>query len=191
MKKTILILMIGMFLISLASANIATLGDFKQGECILLKQTCASCSYVNFTRVSYPDGTRAMNNTQSIKDGSVYELEFCNTDQLGRYIVEGIGDVDGIDTVFAYDFKVSGGNITLILLLGLFALSLLGLSYMLENEYISFISGCLFLVLGIYTMIYGITALSDIYTRTIAFVSLGLGIILTIASAYGLVEKFD
>jgi len=94
-NKLILTLIVSMFLISLVSANqIATLGTFKQNECIELKQSCADCSYVNFSRVSYPDGTRAMN-------------EFCNTDQLGTYIVEGIGDVEGTDTVFAYDFEVS------------------------------------------------------------------------------------
>jgi hypothetical protein len=107
-NKLILTLIVSMFLISLVSANqIATLGTFKQNECIELKQSCADCSYVNFSRVSYPDGTRAMNNTVATKDGSIFNLEFCNTDQLGTYIVEGIGDVEGTDTVFAYDFEVS------------------------------------------------------------------------------------
>jgi hypothetical protein len=107
-NKLILTLIVSMFLISLVSANqIATLGTFKQNECIELKQSCADCSYVNFSRVSYPDGTRAMNNTVATKDGSIFNLEFCNTDQLGTYIVEGIGDVEGTDTVFAYDFEVT------------------------------------------------------------------------------------
>jgi hypothetical protein len=107
-NKLILTLIVSMFLISLISANqIASLGTFKQNECIDLKQSCADCSYINFTRVSYPDGTRAMNNTVATKDGSVFNLEFCNTDQLGTYIVEGIGDVEGTDTVFAYDFEVT------------------------------------------------------------------------------------
>jgi hypothetical protein len=107
-KKTILILIVGLVLVSLANANtITTLGIYKQNSCIELKQSCADCSYVNFTRVSYPDGTRAMNNTEATKDGSNYNLEFCNTEQLGTYIVEGIGDVGGTDTVFAYDFEVT------------------------------------------------------------------------------------
>jgi hypothetical protein len=107
-NKLILTLIVSMFLISLISANqIASLGTFKQNECIDLKQSCADCSYINFTRVSYPDGTRAMNNTVATKDGSIFNLEFCNTDQLGTYIVEGIGDVEGTDTVFAYDFEIT------------------------------------------------------------------------------------
>ncbi len=111
-KFLLIILLITILNVSMLQANSATtLGVYKQGECIELRQTCADCSYINFTRVSYPDGTRAMNNTLANKEGSLFNLEFCNTQQLGRYIVEGIGDTEGVDTIFAYDFEVTlNGN---------------------------------------------------------------------------------
>jgi magnesium-transporting ATPase (P-type) len=41
------------------------------------------------------------------KHGTVYNYSFCNSTQNGQYIVNGIGDVDGIQTAFAYDFIVN------------------------------------------------------------------------------------
>lgn len=84
-----------------------SLGTYKQDECVELIQTCASCSYVNFTSVKYPDSTKALGNVEAQKQGSEYNYTFCQTSQLGQYIVNGIGDVDGTDTVFAYDFDVT------------------------------------------------------------------------------------
>jgi len=98
--------LISIMLITIASGSMSSLGTFNQNECIELIQTCASCSYVNFTRVSYPDGTTALENIQADKDGNIFNSTFCRTDQLGKYIVYGVGDVDETDTVFAYDFEI-------------------------------------------------------------------------------------
>lgn len=107
MKKTLIFLFIGIFLMSLASATTQeSLGTFKQGDCVDLKQGCASCSYVNFTRVIYPNGTQALGNVQADKDGSIFNYTFCDASALGKYIVYGIGDVDSTDTVFAYTFDI-------------------------------------------------------------------------------------
>jgi len=107
-NKLIIGLVFIMILITFVSANsISSLGTFKQGESIELKQTCADCSYINFTRVSYPNGTRALGNVQTTKEGSIFNYTFYNTTELGTYIVEGIGDVDGVDTVFAYNFEIT------------------------------------------------------------------------------------
>ena len=104
----IMVTMIFVFLMAvpLISAQ-ETLGVFKQNQCVELTQTCASCSYINFTKVTYPDSTIALGNVEATKIGSVFNYSFCNTTQLGNYKVWGIGDVDGTDTVFAYDFDVT------------------------------------------------------------------------------------
>ena len=118
-----------------------TLGVYKQGECVELKQTCASCSYVNFTRISYPNSTVAVRNLVTDVDGSSFNYTFCNTSALGEYIVEGIGDVDGTDTIFVYDFEItsSGGNyttsdsITNVALIIFFFLLILGVYVLNKN----------------------------------------------------------
>lgn len=77
---------------------------------------------------------------------------------------------------------------SLFLILGLASLITLGLGMWLENEYVGFISGALFIVTGVYSMIYGIGNLADLYTRAIAFSSIGLGFIFEIAAGYKVVE---
>jgi hypothetical protein len=109
-KEVVIFGLLFLFLIPLISAT-TTLGTYKLNECVELRQTCASCSYVNFTRVSYPNSTIALGNVQASQSGSLFTYQFCNTSALGVYIVDGIGDVDGTDTIFVYDFEVTlSGN---------------------------------------------------------------------------------
>ncbi len=160
-NKLIIGMLLSIVMITLVSASMSSLGTFKQGQCIELKQTCASCSYVNFTRVSYPDSTRALTNVQADKEGSLFNLEFCNTGQLGRYIVEGIGDVDGTDTVFAYDFEITPTGalerspaFVIILLSGILLFGFLG--FMFRQDMFLHI---LFLFMSMLIMLYGIREL--------------------------------
>jgi len=76
----------------------------------------------------------------------------------------------------------------LFLVLAFGSLLLLAGGILLKNEYVGFISGTLFIVTGIYSMIYGIGGLADLYTRAIAFVCIGLGFIFAIAAGYKIVE---
>jgi hypothetical protein len=112
MKKLFIFLILGMFLISSVSA-LDNLGTFKQGECIRLVQTCASCSYVNLSSVTYPNSSTAINNIEmsDAGDGEWY-YDFCNTSLLGRYDVRGQGDLSGTDTSFATWFDITPIGIT-------------------------------------------------------------------------------
>ena len=111
MKKILLILFIGIFLISLASAEIQTLGTFKQRECINLIQTCENCTYNNISSVLYPNSSVVLSNIVMTKDDTYYNYTFCNTSTLGSYIVNGYGDLDGERTTWNYDFKITpSGN---------------------------------------------------------------------------------
>ncbi len=111
MKKILLILFIGIFLISLTSAEIQTLGTFKQRECINLIQTCENCTYNNISSVLYPNSSVVLSNIVMTKDDTYYNYTFCNTSTLGSYIVNGYGDLDGERTTWNYDFKITpSGN---------------------------------------------------------------------------------
>ncbi len=101
MRKLLLALMIGMFLFSFATAEVNSLGTIKQSECIQIPQVCASCSYVNLS-VQYPNKSIAISNQGMTPNGAgLWTYEFCNTNQLGRYDVTGIGDLNGVDTGFS------------------------------------------------------------------------------------------
>lgn len=116
MKKLILIMMLGIMLVSLASASQSFLGYVKQGECANLLQTCATCTYNNISSI-----TNANNNTFILyaetpmqKKGILYNYSFCDTNAIGAYSVDGHGDIGGVDTNWNYNYEVTlnGQNFT-------------------------------------------------------------------------------
>ena len=113
MKKLMLLLIAGMFLISFVSPVQQSLGTFKSGECVNLIQICDNCSYNNISRVIYPNSTNALSNVAMTKDDTFYNYTFCNASTLGTYIVNGYGDLDGVKTSWSYDFDITttGENI--------------------------------------------------------------------------------
>ena len=110
-KRVFLLTLISLLFISFISAEIETLGTFKQNSCVNLLQTCSNCTYNNISSVTYPDSTQALGQSVMEKIGNNYNRTFCSTSQIGTYIVNGYGDVDGSITVWSYDFKVTpSGN---------------------------------------------------------------------------------
>ncbi len=114
LKILILFLLILVGTIALTSATETDIGTKKVDTCIDLIQICADCTYVNFTSYTYPNGTRVINETAGIKSGPSFTHNSCNlTDQLGTWIIDGHGDVEGTDKVFTYTYEVtSTGNPT-------------------------------------------------------------------------------
>lgn len=193
MKKILLTLFVGIFLISLVS-SIETLGTFKQNECIQLRQTCASCSYVNFTKVSYPNSSIALSNVQADRDGTSFNYTFCDTKTLGTYIVEGVGDVDGIATVFAYDFEITPSgqsgteNIVFFIVIILIVYGLTFFGFFGKNIPITILGGMAMIFLGVYLISQGVIIYRDTLTNYIAYLTIGVGII---TSFWAILEQLD
>ena len=90
------------------SATETTIGTKNLDDCIDLIQTCADCSYVNFSSYTMPNGTRILTEWASTKSGVSFTYNDCNiTDQLGTWIVDGHGDIEGTDTIFTYTYDVT------------------------------------------------------------------------------------
>ena len=100
-----------MLLISCVSATLTSLGTFKQGDPVTIKQLCSSCSYNNITSIVYPNGTQALNETPMSLIGGEYVYVFNDTSLNGEYRVNGFGDLSGTQTDWDYTFDVtsSGG----------------------------------------------------------------------------------
>lgn len=109
MKKLILFLLVGVFLISFASAQIQSLGTFKLEQDINLIQTCDNCTFNNITSVLYPNSTQTIGESEMTKTGTIYNFTLSSdrVTEIGTYIVNGFGDLDGIDTVWSYTFKIT------------------------------------------------------------------------------------
>ena len=196
MKKILLAFVFGMFFLSLASASIENLGTVQQYDCIVLKQTCDDCSYNNITSVSFPNRTTdALSiEVEMTKDGTEYNYTFCNTSALGTYIVNGKGDTDGRDT-WNYKFNVTttGGesNIVIPIFLLIGGMVLFGFGVGLKNPTFGFFSGIIFLMVGMYTMIYGFGDIADLYTQAFALVVLGFGMLTVVLSGYSWMDEYE
>lgn len=107
MKKIMLILLLGIFCISLGSSAIETLGTFEQNTCIDLKQSGVGFTECNITGVSYPNSTKALSGAIMNKNETLYNYTYCSTSALGEYIVDGVCTNVSDSVVWAYDFKVT------------------------------------------------------------------------------------
>ena len=108
LKKILLTIIVGIFLISLVGAAQQTLGVFKQGECMQLTQTHGNCTYNNISFVYQTNNAILYNiSDQMTKVGTFYNYTFCNTSIVGDYIVNGFGDPDGERTAWVYDFTIT------------------------------------------------------------------------------------
>lgn len=173
---------------------VQSLPPVKQGDCVILPQSCTTCTYNKISSVTYPNSTQALGQVTMTQTGnSSYSYSFCNTTVLGRYIVNGFGDPSGSPETWAYDFQVTttgnNNNYVIPLFLGLGAFILLIFAFALKNNYLGFMTGVLFIILGIYTIIYGLGIMSDLYTNALAYVCLGLGLFIFLASAYSAINE--
>lgn len=74
---------------------LASLGTFKQGECVNIK-TILNSTEVNISTISYPNSTIIVSNEPMTKNGYSFNYSFCDTNTLGVYI---------------YDYFDDGGNV--------------------------------------------------------------------------------
>ena len=198
MKKYLLTILIMALIIPSCLAVVETLGTYKQGNCIPLIQICTTCSYNNISSVYFANyGGEEVLSVETImtRAGSKYTYNFCNATNIGRYIVTGHGDLAGADSPWNYDFFVSttgdARGSTLPLFLAIAGMLLFIIAVWIENEWIGFLAGSAFVIDGIYLMIYGLSSINDMYTRTLAFIALGFGLILIIAGGYEAITKGD
>lgn len=142
--------------------------------------------------VWYPNGTVKLNSVLMTQAPDQSYFSYA----VGGNFTNSLGDFQGTATVkdgsrsTQVDVPITitpTGDIrgaSLMLILGLSALIFLLLGMIMQNQFIGFISGCIFLVLGVYALINGINNTMDIYTQTIGYVSVGFGLFITFASAY-------
>ena len=182
MKKLILI-MLGMFLISLVSAEINEYAPVKQFDCVNIKQVCASCTYVKVT-VSYPNSTLAISN-QAMTDsgGGVWTYNFCATEQLGRYDVNGEGDLEGTSTgfdVLFFEVTPSGlqGTFGFYILVILLSIGVIVLGYYVKDAWIVMLGSFGLVLFGLYILFFGLAGIKD------ATYTWGLGIIILMLGGY-------
>ena len=193
MKKILLILLLGLFLISFTSA-IKTLGPFMRYDCIELIQTCGNCTYNNISMVVRTGENHfvyTVNDTMA-KHDTYYNYSFCDTSELGQYIINGFGDPDGKKKPWNYNLfvtetgteDVSVLNNPLMIILVTLALTFLFIGIKTGTIWLGFMSAIMFLLGGMYMTIYGLNDITNMYTQGVGISLIGVGIIIMFVSVY-------
>jgi hypothetical protein len=116
----------------------------------------------------------------------------------GTYIVNGVGDLNGKNKVWSYTVEVNPTGITqnsfwdnsvLLIFIGL-GVALLIFGVAVETPWLGFLGSVMFLLGGVYIMIYGFNNITDMYTRAVAVTLLGLGIVFMFVSAFDWVGEY-
>lgn len=122
--RKLFIIFIALFLMPLTNAvtNLdvplpSSLGDsfgtFKQGDSIVLVQTCSnssgSCDSCNITSVNYPNGTAIISLAGMTKTETLFNrtLSGASTKVIGKYTVTGFCYAGGVYSPWAYSFDVT------------------------------------------------------------------------------------
>jgi len=148
--------------------------------------------YCNISTIIDPDHNILVQDVVMVSSGTSfsYVLPGSNTVVLGTYTVTGYCG-DGFNKIsFAYTFPVTttGRDNSLSLwimsVLLVFSIVILIMAFSLDNIYIAFLSGSLWIIGGILIYFYGFGNISDMYTRALSFVTLAIGIMIFFAAAF-------
>lgn len=184
-------LMIGMFFISLGSAE-GTLGTFKQRDCVSLYQNCNDCTYVNLTKITFPNGTLQIINSAMTKDDIDYSYTYCTTSDLGTYYYTVKGDKGGSTKTERISFEVTPSGFAntlgfhiLILILSL-GLIIFGIG--IADVTITILGSFGLYFLGFWILFNGLDGIKDTtYTWAIGLIVLGIAFYVSFKSAYELI----
>ena len=179
MKKLLLFLMLGMFLISLVSAE-GTIGTVKQDDCIDLYQFCPSCSYVNLTAIKYPNVTISTMDLEMTQEGNNFNYSFCGTTELGEHFYTVCGDKDGVEECEQISFEVtpSGFLNTLgfYIIILILSLGIIIFGYAIEDAWVVILGGFGLVLVGLFVYLNGIDGMKDTaYTYGIAIITIMFG----------------
>ncbi len=184
-NKILMAVMFGVILFSMTSVlALESQGTFRQTEEVRIAQVCDEATYITISSITYPNSTVAISNINmtSAGSGEFYYL-FNSTNEQGRHDVRGISD--GCEKTFATYFEITPfGKLGVLIFLVVLSFTFIGFGMALKNPILGFIGSILLILSGMYSMIYGISDVTNLYTRGIAISLLGLGFILMVISAY-------
>lgn len=170
---------------------------FRQGTCIDLVQSCDDCTYVNFTSVTYPDGDYEILNAAGEKHATDFNYTFCDTNQVGTYIIRTVGDLGGEQTFSGFNIYINPSGMTFnniiyeYLFFALIFLTFYAILYFgFKKEDLTIVMlpcfGILFL--AVYIIRFGIANLNNDYTMAFSIINIGISGYLLVRSSISLVE---
>jgi len=187
--RSIPVMILAIFLITLVSAEVQSLGTFKQNSAVNLVQSCGNSTYSNVTQVLYPDAAFALNGNYAMtKSGNNYNYTFTSTHKTGQYIVYGNCDENTVNTPWVYDFNVtpSGDSNSLIgffFLVIILVYGLVVLGIWKQDIPLTLLGTIGLYIVGLFMFQYGIDVYKNWMTNAISIVTLGVAAYVSIRMA--------
>ena len=85
-----------------------------------------------------------------------------------------------------YTSALDSANYKLFIILVLISVGLFLLAYLLDSDWMIFLSGILWILTGMYGMIYGIGNLANLYTQGVSGIIIAIGLVFIIASVFNI-----
>jgi len=194
-SKIFILIVLSLLVLPLVLAETET---YQINQNVDLKFTCTSNGEIpsaaatfNIT-INYPNGSTfidnkkatalgngAFNYTVLFRETGLYRVQMFCYDGSIKYSNEGYYDITPTGKI-----QTSILDNPILIILGLIGIGLIIFGVVKGLSWLGFIGSVMFILLGIYTMIYGFNSTIDMYTRGTALVFVGLGIIFMFASAY-------
>lgn len=185
-----IILVMGLASASESGGVVKTFGTFKAGDCVRLVQYPVNVTFTKIISILGPNSFNYTSNAAMSKMPSTdeYYYNFCTNFDLGKYLVNGISNENGLNDTWVYDFNVtaSGSEYGIYLIMSLLIISviLFIFAFMQKNEYIGFVSASSFIASGVFIMIYGLDIVRNDFTRMLGYIVLFFGFLAVFASIY-------
>lgn len=177
--KIYLTIILGLFLITLVSAE--SIGTFKQNQNMQITNYCTTgdCSYANLTSVQAPDGVVNYVNTLMTKNGQNFNYTYMVT-QIGTYTFNTCADPGGTVVCDSDTFEVTPSgftnNIAFYIIWIIIAAGLIVLGYKVEDYWLIILGGFALVLFGLYVLFYGIVGMKDsVYTWGLGIITLMVG----------------
>lgn len=182
LKYSLLLLMI--FVIVIGGVSAEALPHTKNTD-LKFSITSNNATSCILTTINTPTNVTIINQTGTRSSQTFnFTLLSGNFTELGNYEMN-IECSDGLNIVSGkVEREVEGGNMALFIILISISLTLLLFAFLFKSPWLSFTSGALMAVTGVYIMIYGFQFFSDLYTRSIAYTLIGIGSLFVIISGF-------
>ena len=140
--NTLAVIVLVVIIANNVTSQETSFGVFKPNTDIELVQVCANCSYINITSITLANKTVIYLSATMTKKGSDfnYTLDKEWVSEIGKYYVRGIGNPDGVPTVWISSFEINPLAIsqTISQALGSFAFLFLMIVLMFVFGYVGF-----------------------------------------------------
>jgi hypothetical protein len=175
-----------LFSLNLISASEDNAGDYSIHEQFTFTQPCSDATYVTLSLIKTPSQTIIIDENMTLIATKTWGYNYTPS-ELGKHFFE--GKSDGCEGSYATYINIKGGDIGLFLIIIGVSLVLLLFAFLFKSPWLSFASGALMIISGLYVMGYGLYFYSDLYTRSIAYTLIGIGLFFAIISGFEVFQE--